>query len=1368
MDKSYSEYSQMSIDIKEEEKEKNNKDLTELLSALKLREKTNDDGKYSPPIRNRSNSNNSFLTKLNSGKFGSPNLNSPSMKFSSLDKTGSQDKFINVPSVLEKLNSRSGNALSPKLDDKNSTKLAKQRLKPITKPSHRRERKNSESSILSSSSKFSNSENSSNKEIGKSRSNLEELLAKSDEIIKSMDESHRHKNNNEKSLDNISEEEMSDEEIIIQAPPEMPQKRLVRRGSTASTSSQINFDEMLFNLEEMSITLPEKNNNDINNKDNNDGKLINKFKDTNEKDQNVEKKNENDNDERKVHGNKIEESKTEENKIEENKTEENKTEENKTEENKEEENNAGFGFKGIITNFLKNNSISKSDNETSDLSEKEDNKDESVEEKPQENGGSIFDKFRITTRSSSNKSPKISADKGNNGSIFDKFKIPSRSSSSNSNKIPFSPNLRYFNKKNDSNSSPTQSEDNKAYPLIKSDQRNENITNKEREKDKESEIQLINSEKAKVNLINTLKEQKSNDISSTLSKDKDNNEENDVKIDEKNKNENSYNEKKEKDEVEKGNDNNNKEEEKEKDLERPKKYKSILKAPKEYPMPEELRKLEDLRLEEAKRDSSIRHSRRLVEKERRKSRSRERLHDNEKEKEKDNNSEKKENKEDVDKSRLHSMLSKSRHSSRSASRHHESSRNHGEGKKDYEDGIQDSEERRRRHTSRHTSRRNHVSRRLPPETEEERARRHASRHLETEEERARRHSRRHISRKLDVEERRRRERRQRDKEYEGEGEDGDKNKNKDNVNNDEHEKFIKDGRSRRMSERRHHRHRHRSTSDSHSKINISGDILPEDINNQKKEGITVSTLDPDKLEGQEIKKVDIADISDLKDDQPHSAAIVDSEDIVIPDRALHMEEKLYTRGRFNSEASNTSLSSIGSESGIISQQSTDSNGNHHHHHHRSRTHSHSKGNSLRDSSSLRDRRSSVSSDSKKRNIRNSSSHHRSVRPDGSHRTPNSPLVTEQDRENRYEHGHRNSSNISTAISSLRIRTDIKSDSENKPEIFSSLKKSHRISSMARPPRIATRTSLRIEIPNPRDSMNRKSSASSDISINALMDEMRQMMTGTPSREPKSPFIRELNKLDSLQKSNEEGLTPLIIENDIDRQGSETYRDHIMHKFNRMRNSRNSHSLLGRNSVTSINSMDLWKKGEERQFHFLDTSSQISNENSLCRNIENLKLELEELTTDKEKRRSKLSLSTNRSSHTSIARNSKFDDTYLKSLLEKLSDTKTSKRYSQRSSRIMNDIASRKSINIDEIKKEVNEEINKEEVNKKVNKDEALPISKEEEKVKNKPEIQDANDEENNKLLSSLQECEEKFDSLNKDLNTILFSSIKLFDNILSS
>jgi len=284
--------------------------------------------------------------------------------------------------------------------------------------------------------------------------------------------------------------------------------------------------------------------------------------------------------------------------------------------------------------------------------------------------------------------------------------------------------------------------------------------------------------------------------------------------------------------------------------------------------------------------------------------------------------------------------------------------------------------------------------------------------------------------------------------------------------------------------------------------------------------------------------------------------------------------------------------------------------------------------------------------------------------------------------------------------------------------------------MARPPRIATRTSLRIEIPNPRTTRNRKSSTSSDISINALMDEMRQMMTGTPSREPMSPFTRELNKLDSLQKSSEEGQTPLVIENDINRQDSETYRDHIMHKFNRVNNIKNNRSSHGRSAENT--SKNLWKKAEERQSRFSGTSSHTNNnDNSVGKNIENLKRELEELAVDKEKRRSRLSVSTNRSSHISSARSSKFDDTYLKSLLEKLSDTKTSKRYSQRSSRIMSGIANRKSMNFDDVKKEV-----------------VSPISQEE-KIKDEPIIQDANDEENNKLLESLQECEEKFDSLNK-------------------
>jgi len=500
----------------------------------------------------------------------------------------------------------------------------------------------------------------------------------------------------------------------------------------------------------------------------------------------------------------------------------------------------------------------------------------------------------------------------------------------------------------------------------------------------------------------------------------------------------------------------------------------------------------------------------------------------------------------------------------------------------------------------------------------------------------------------------------------------------------------------RMAER-HHERRHRHESPTHNDI--------DDISPGIKEGNDNETV------SSEINKThDVANISLLKDNQHQ-----DFDDIVIPDRALHMEERLYIRGKGHHDSS-MSLGSTGSASSILSE-GAESNGSRH----RRRSHSGSRSHS-RDRSNSRDRHSYHHSS---KESRHKSTNQRSLHSDSPRKSSGSPLVTENERRSRHEQVHR----------SIRKREHGSDHVDgSKPGVSSSLKVSHRISSMARPPRLDTRNSLRISIPN-RQSV-RKSTASSssdksDKSINALMDEMRQMMTGTPLREPMSPFAKELSILEKVQKDNE-GNSSSLVDSNIDR------------IKNKLEGSNKRNSKASYNPNMSLNSIDLWKKAEERQFRF----STSYNEENIGQNIENLKKELEELAIDKEKRKSRLSMnikriSTGSTAKSSTNRSSKYDDSYLKTLLGKLSDTKASKRYSQRNSRLLTDIV-KKSINVEDNKKEEPE------------------VEKEE------PKVQDANDEENNKLLASLQESEEKFESLNKDLNSLLFNSIKLFDNLILS
>ncbi|ORX45157.1 hypothetical protein BCR36DRAFT_333430 [Piromyces finnis] len=1373
LDKSYSEYSQMSIDLTEEEKEKNNKELTNLINNLKSKgDESVLEGKSITPLsatRARSNSNNSITMKLN--KIESPRINSPSMRFGSLDRNNksntdaSKPNNNNMSSILGKINPRTSSSsykgFSPSLDEKGSKinkNLAKQRLMPIVKPSHIRDIKDSEAST---SSKVIDNENNF---AGEEKSNLELLLAKAEQTKNHIKEE---ENITKEVLDDINDEESDDDEVIIQDPPQMPSKIQNRRGSSASTSSHVNFDEMLSTLDEISVMIP------------NNSKEKEKPKNDQE---------------------------NEENEVEDVKEEKIEVKQEIKKEDKDDNinnlpENPGFGIKGLITNLFRSNSISKSENESDDKSIKiEEEKEKKIENKneniSQENNdtGSIFNKLKFPTRGSSAEARKNSEDNSNGGSIFDKLKIPSRSTSNT--KPNFSPEL-LSSKKNNSNVSITDlNENEKQSPQIKQDQENEKITTIQ-EKDKDVQVQnpvlTDATNKDKENLVDSLQDKKEQNEDNIIYSEE-NITENKEEI---------------KEQLNKNIDNNEKKKELEnsesKENDKPKKYKSILKAPKEYPMSEELRKLEDLRLEEAKRSSSIRHSRRL---EKRKSKYRENS--------KDEDSKRDEEEEEVHRRRVRSMVSsRTRSSSRSSSRRHISTRlperhssktKSDNDKNDREESTEDNEERRRRHASRriserHSSRKSrHVSRRLLPETEEEKVKRHASRRLETDEERARRHAsrrletdeerarrhasrrletdeeraRRHASRRLETEEERarrhasrrletdeerarrhasrrletdeerekRRSRRHLSKRAESNEEhhkrdhsEKDKEENEQTENKDSHRSIMTEKsheRHSRMAERHEHGYSHNSPT--RSRINISGDILPNVENGNENE------KNYDKVSLQQIKTTTNSD--SVKDDQ--SLSVIDTDDIVIPDRALHMEERLYTKGKgHHSEASNTSMSSIGSGSSILSEssigshRSIDSNGSHHHHHHRrhSRSHSHS-----RNRSGSHDRQSSIhssNSDIKKRESRHKSMRHRSSHSDSRNKSLGSPLINEKDRRSRHEHIR--SRRDYNGEASPKLKAD-KFDN-SKPGVSSSLKVSHRISSMVRPPRIDTRTSLRISIPNRQSIRKSTMSSSSDISINILMDEMRQLMTGTPSREQISPFAKELSKLEKLQKNNEDSGTSLIIENNINRQGSETYRDHIMHKIERSK--RNSKTSLGNNSNTSFTSIELWRKAEERQFRFSNSST----DENVGKNIENLKKELEELAIDKEKRKSRLSmhrLSTGSTARSSTAnRSSKFDDSYLKSLLDKLSDTKASKRYSQRNSRLVTDIV-RKSINLDDRKEE------------------------EYEKEQEKQKEQDANDEENNRLLTSLNECEEKFESLNKDLNSILFNSIKLFDNLILS
>jgi len=760
-----------------------------------------------------------------------------------------------------------------------------------------------------------------------------------------------------------------------------------------------------------------------------------------------------------------------------------------------------------------------------------------------------------------------------------------------------------------------------------------------------------------------------------------------------------------------------------------KKYKSILKAPKEYPMSEELKKLDELRLEEANRMSALHHS------------------------------------------KVPSLRNRMQPTGR---RHPVLERKDREREgKDILDGIEE----RRRPMSRHVAegpvpRRSHLPpRRLPPETEEEREMRHSRRPPprteeeremrrsrrppprteeeremrrsrrppppeteeererrrsrrpppETEEEREMRRSRRPPPPETEEERERRRSRRpppeteeERDRRRSrrpppeteeererrrfrripppGTEEEREMHRSRRPPPRTEEEREMR--RSRRLPppETEEERDRRRSR-----KPLSRRDEIEEDDHRRRRErphreyGEGVGLPNGEFLAGDRIRerrsRIDDKHLDrDQKDNHPALPGLGQPQPQQQPIEGHDLDEEKEVVEPKNGNVIPNHIEGKGfnlndgdiSDASIHSASSRDSDGHHYRHRHRPSPHHHLHN---RSGSGSPSRERSSPRDMEKRGELRCSPRLYNRSEEDRNRNLNSPLVDDEERRNRREQIRR----------SIRNRNDVSSPRD-------SLKEAHRISSMARPPRINTRSSLKISIPSPGKNTDRKLSTSSDISINTLMDEMKMLMgtSSTITREPSSPFALELNQLDILQKKNEKKQSSKL-------SGGDNNND---------------------NSQSSSNSLDIWKKAEEKRLSFSITSSSFSNDN-ISRDIEDLKKELESLSQRKD------IISVRRPSvvsQVSTPVSSTFNDTLVKSLLDKLSDTKASKRYSKRSSELLNDIARR---SIEEPKEEPKDR-------------EAVEQPKEEE-----PKVQDATDEENNLLLASLQESKEKFESLNK-------------------